>query len=222
MTSGGRPISARAVAALVALGLVGVAAGVGVGELLRPSEVLAGPASAVAAVGGPVEPEEPYAPDVDYPALKPDLEYVRKVFVDGFVRWRYQVPKGWVATPLAFGELAWRPPDSPAVGGYRVRVKPLNTHQSVEEMVEAKLEALQRGYDDLHIRVHTEDTLGFTYREASTSQKRYNTFRWIALPASDEAGFEMSVVGRERDLPGLTDLLTTVSASVEQVPPRQR
>lgn len=221
MTSGGWRLSVRAVVALAALAVLGGVAGFGAGFVLRPSEVVAGPASAVAAVGGPVQPEEPYAPDVDYPALEPDLDYVRKVFVDGFVRWRYQIPKGWVANPLAFGELAWRPPDSPPTGGYRVRVKPLNTHQRVEEMVAAKLEALNRGYEDVHIRVHTEDTLGFTYREASTNQKRYNTFRWIALPGTDEAGFEMSVVGRERDLPGLTDLLATVTASVEQVPPRR-
>ena len=61
------------------------------------------------------------------------------------------------------------------------------------------------------------DKLGVTYRESDTNFRRWDIFRWLTPAGSDEAQFEMSVVGREVDDPGLEDLMTRDSASVRKV-----
>ena len=48
--------------------------------------------------------------------------------------------------------------------------------------------------------------------------QRFNYFRWFSLPGEDEARFEMSVVGRQVDVPGLQALFDTVGASVDEGP----
>jgi hypothetical protein len=169
----------------------------------------------------PVDPVTPPAKDIDYPTLQPGLAYAphtlgRKPFL-----WSYDAPAGWTVTSgpdegLALDEYRWRPADEPTVGGFSVRVKLVNTHETPAEMVAAKDAALAGSPDAFPgytVLSKADDTLAFTYRVPSSNTLRYNTFRWIAPPGSDEAGVEMSVVGRERDRAGLADLLSTVSAS---------
>ena len=210
---------ARWVAAYAVLGLVAAAGAYAAGMAQRPEDVRVASAVPVPAVGGPVEPEREYAEDIGYPALQPGLSYQTERIGSGDFGWSYRVPEGWKSYQVPNGndELRWRPEDEPVVGGFSLRVKVVNDHRTTEQEVAFKLDAMLNSYQDVHIRVRDDDTLGFTYREPTYDMKRFNTFRWITFPDSDEVGFEMSVVGRAVDVEGLDDLLQQVSESVTKL-----
>jgi hypothetical protein len=81
-------------------------------------------------------------------------------------------------------------------------------------MVQQKYDALNECCQDVTVIQRQWNTLGVTYREPDANTKRWDVFRWLTSSGSDEAQFEMSVVGRAVDDPGLEDLMTRVSASV--------
>jgi hypothetical protein len=205
---------------LLAVGLAAAAGGFVLAHvpLGETRAVVAEPVPAVPRL--PVDPSTPPARDIDYPTLRTGLAYVPVTLGRGQFAWDYEVPDGWqrfgAAEGLGANEYRWRPPDEPTAGGFSVRVKLVNTHQTPAEMVAAKQAALAANPDaylDFTVLSRTDDTLAFTYRVPSSNTLRYNTFRWIAPPGSDEAGVEMSVAGRERDQAGLEDLLSRVSRS---------
>jgi hypothetical protein len=166
----------------------------------------------------PVLPTPSYAPDIDYPPLAAGLDYRPHRIGAPPYRWAYDVPAGWRPEPVAFAETRWRPADEPTVGGYSLRVKIVNEHRTDEEMVAAKLAAVHGIYADVEVVEQTTDTLSFRYRETASNRLRVNTFRWFTPTGGVTAEFEMSVVGRQEDVPGLDALLAHVSASVHQVP----
>ena len=212
---------------LAVLLAVAVAAGAGGFALART----AGPEEHRAAVAAPlpaepdlpVDPVTPPAQDIDYPALEAGLTYEPQKLGRPPFAWDYQVPAGWKRSGkeegLAADEYRWRPPDEPTVGGFSLRVKLVNTHQTPAQMVAAKWAALadspdsDESFPGLTLLERTDDTLSFTYRVPRSQILRYNTFRWITPPSSTEVGVEMSVAGRERDQQGMSDLLDRVSAS---------
>ncbi len=157
----------------------------------------------------------PYADDVDFPALQPDLDYVRNTIGDKPFGYAYRRPKGWIPSGIGAGEVTFSPPDS-VVGDYGMRVKVVNARLTPEEMKDQKLDALELAEDDVKVVGEFADTLAITYR-SDENRLRYNTFRWFTDPGGGFATFETSVYGRERDLDGLTDLLDQVSASVRKV-----
>jgi len=163
----------------------------------------------------PVEPELPYAEDVDIAALETDLDYQRETLGEAPFQYTYRRPKGWSATDAGSGERKFRPPDG-MEGGYGMRVKVVNARLTTEDMVEQKLAALEATEDEVEVVGRSGNYLAITYRSAE-NRLRYNTFRWFTDPGGAAATFETSVYGRERDVEGLTDLLDKVSASVERV-----
>jgi hypothetical protein len=163
----------------------------------------------------PVEPERPYAEDVDFPALLPGLAYQRETIGDAPFQYAYRRPKDWSATEPGSGERTFSPPGS-VEGDYGMRVKIVNARMTPPEMVEQKLAALEATEDDVEVIGRATDTLAVTYRSAG-NRLRYNTFRWFTEPGVGFATFETSVYGRERDVEGLTELLDKVAASVERV-----
>lgn len=212
------------IAVLLLLGGVG---GFAVARAVGPAEHRVAVASPVPATPDlPVDVYGPPAADIDYPTLQPGLSYRPRVLGRGAFAWDYQVPTGWLRTAgaaegLGLDEYRWRPADEPDVGGFSLRVKLVNTHQTPAEMVAAKEAALLANpdaYVDFTVVSRTSDTLAFTYRLPSSDRLRSNTFRWIAPPGGTEATIEMSVVGRQRDEAGLTDLLTRVSGSFRPRP----
>jgi hypothetical protein len=210
--------------ALLAAGLVAAAGGFVVTRAVGPNERRETVAAPVPARPGlPIDPSTPPATDIDYPALRPGLDYSPATLGRGGFAWHYAVPSGWrrygAEDGLGPDEFRWRPPDEPAVGGFSVRVKLVNSHQTATAMVAAKLAALQDGPDSARsfpgftVLDRSDDSLAFSYRVPSSQALLYNTFRWITAPGRGEVGVEMSVVGRERDRAGLADLLARVSAS---------
>jgi hypothetical protein len=169
----------------------------------------------------PIDPTKPPAEDIDYPRLQPGLAYQPETLGRSPFLWDYEAPKDWsvVTAPdegLAQDEYRWRPADEPVSGGFSLRVKLVNAHETPATMVAAKravFDADAKDYPDFTVLSQTDDTLSFTWRVPSSNILRYNTFRWIAPPDDDEAQVEMSVAGRERDQAGLADMLDRVSAS---------
>lgn len=204
----------------LALAAVGAAAGFGIGTLDDDGPATFATAAPVPASNPsiPVLPARPYTPDIDYPPLATDLDYrVHGIGRPGY-RWHYDVPAGWVPEEVSpLYETRWRPADEPTVGGYSMRVKLVNEHRSNEEMVAEKEAAVTSIYDDVHVLARTDDMLSFRYREPTTNRKRYDTFVWFTPPDGASAEFEMSVVGREVDRPGLDSLRDHVAASIEKV-----
>lgn len=164
----------------------------------------------------PVEPERPYAEDIDQAPLRTDLDYVRETVGSAPFLYSFRRPKDWTSSNPQSGELSFLPPDRVEPGGYGMRVKIVNARMTPPEMVEQKLAALEETEDDVEVIGRSADTLAVTYR-STENRLRYNTFRWFTEPGVGFATFETSVFGRERDVDGLTDLLDKVAASVERV-----
>lgn len=199
------------VVAAVVAGVAGWAAGNRAGD-----PVTVGSARPVPGVRPSVPRFVPYAADVEYPALDTHLEYVTRTLGQKPFKWRYAVPKGWVSNPIGTAEVRWGPPGVPR-GVYFMRVKLVSSHLTPTQMVQEKYDALNDCCEDVTLIQRQWNTLGVTYRENDTNYKRWDIFRWLTPAGSDEAQFEMSVVGREADDPGLEDLMTRVSASVRKV-----
>ena len=203
----------------LALVVLGVAGGYAAADLLRDepasvAEIRPVPASDPSI---PVDPERPFAPDIDYPTLRPGLEYERRTLGDPPFQWAYRVPRGWTPTVVSLQEIRWRPADEPMVGGFALRVKLTNEHKSPAAMVEQKLAEIQAAYEDVEVLGRTQDLLSFSYRDPDNDRLRFKTFRWCGSP-SDLTTFEMSVAGREEDRAGLDDMLEQVSRDVAPVP----
>jgi hypothetical protein len=163
----------------------------------------------------PVEPERPYAEDVDIATLQPDLRYERETLGEAPFQYTYRRPQGWSPTDAGSGERKFRPPGG-VEGGYGMRVKIVNARLTPEDMVEQKLAGLEATEEDVEVIGRSADYLAVTYRSAE-NRLRYNTFRWFTDPGGSAATFETSVYGRQRDVDGLRDLLDKVSASVARV-----
>ena len=203
----------------LALVLVGVAGGYAAADLMRDEPASVAEIRPVPARDPsiPVDPERPFAPDIDYPALRPGLEYEPRTLGDPPFQWAYRVPRGWTASVVSLQEIRWRPADEPLVGGFALRVKLSNQHKSPAAMVEQKLAEMQGGYDDVEVLDRTQNLISFSYRDPDNDRLRFNTFRWFGS-ADDATTFEMSVAGREVDRAGLDDLLEQVARSVAPVP----
>jgi hypothetical protein len=198
--------------------LVGGAGGYAVAWATREQPARVEPTQPVAALDPmfPLNPQRPFAPDIDYPPLQPDLTYRDRRVGDPPYQWTYVAPAGWRSVVEGPDEVRWRPADEPAVGGYSLRVKVINERKSPEQMVEQKRSAVLTLYEDVAIRSQRDDLISFTYRDPGSERLRFNTFAWFVAPGSTTADFEMSVVGRRVDRDGLADLHTTVVASVRK------
>ncbi len=213
-------MSWRGWGALLVLAAIGAAGGYLVADLREPATTKAAQAAPVPAESPsiPVDPEEPFAEDITYPPLEVGLDYRSHTIGDPPFQWAYDAPKGWNTTQEGLDEIRWRPTDEPEIGGFSLRVKLSTEHKSKADMVTQKLTAMQAGYEDVVIVGQTQELLSFSYRDPTRNVQRFNTFRWFSIPGEDEARFEMSVVGREVDVPGLQDLFDRVGASIEKVP----
>ena len=209
----------RGVGAVRALVLVGAAGGYVAADRLRDEPTVVRDTAPVPASDPsiPLDPKRPFAPDIDYPALQPDLEYDRHTLGAPPFVWAYRAPRGWRPTIEGFQEIRWRPADAREVGGFSLRVKLTNEHKSPAAMVEQKRAAVLSAYADVRVIGRTPDLLSFSYRDPVHDRLRFNTFRWFGSPG-DSTTFEMSVVGRKVDQAGLDDLLEQVSRGVAHQP----
>jgi hypothetical protein len=215
-------VRVRWIGLTLALVLVGGAVGYGVGVLRHEDPALAARARPVPAQSPsvPVLPTPPFASDIDYPVLETGLDYTERLLGSPpYFQWSYDVPAGWVMTTEDRDEVRWRPPNETVAGGFSMRVKLVNENRTTEQMVEQKKAAFLALYDDVVVLDEDGDSIYFSYREPEAQTQRFNMFFWTTRPNSSEATFEMSVVGRRIDVPGLTELFEHVAGSVEKVAP---
>jgi hypothetical protein len=213
------------VAALLC-GVLGIGLGVVVAYAVQPRPRYGDLTTPLAAVSPSVPTnlptESPPPPDINYPALPRDLPMpVVHTIHSRLATWTYHVPQGWLAsssesdatlTPRQIArsqDVRFRPAGEPAVGGYSLYVRTLdNVLDNVGQMVATKITGFeQAGYPDVHILKQNDSAVYFTYRDPSTQYLRYNFFQWFAVPGQQNATLQVSVAGRERDAPGLRNLI---------------
>lgn len=207
----------------VAVGVVSTAAlacGVLAGVLLSMAQAEPGGevASPVPAVSPsiPVDPAPLLRPDADTPALQPGLTYVDdSVGTDGF-EVRLRAPVGWTKIVIGPAEAKW------VVRGNRLNTFLLRVgsvesqRQSVESIKSQRIDDLRRLTESFRLVQETDTSIQIIYVD-NNGLTKYGNLRWIddPDPDSDQAVVEIAANGRERDQPGLLDLLTRVGNSVE-------
>jgi hypothetical protein len=182
----------------------------------------------------------PYAKDITYPPLSPNLSLpsVHSISND-LATWTYHVPQGWQAyavcaptdhckppmtddTPLKprqvdrQPEVRFRPSDEPLVGGFSLRVRVLDNTLAFNPgmMKSTKIQGFRQTFKDFHIIRQFPNSVYFEYRDEPTNLHRFNYFQWFAVEGSPTATLEMSVAGRQTDVPGLEALFNRFADNV--------
>lgn len=225
-------------------GVLGVGLGLIAAYAAQPTPSTADTANPISAVSPSVPIDlptrKPYAPDITYRRLSPDLALPPpdRTIGNELATWTYHVPQGWQAyavcaspgecappmepdtmlTPKQAAqqsEIRFRPPDEPSVGGYSLRVKALDNTLGLNpgQMVSTKIQGFRQSYEDFQRLRRTPSAVYFTYRDGN-NHLRYNYFQWFAATGSGTATLEMSVAGRKQDVPGLKALFNRFADNV--------
>lgn len=213
--------------AVLAAAAVGGGAGYAAGRVARPTPMPSPDPTALASTAPlPAFPaldiakSIPYRPDIDYPALPTGGQYMMRTARGAGHTWSYRVPAGWKAypghDPDPVGTMRWRPADEPTVGGYLLRILPVQPRDTPAEQVQGRKEKLEAAYRDVQVRHVDGDSIWFSYRSAG-DLRRFDYFAWVRVAGQPYAGFELSVAGRDVDRAGLADLLARVKQSVHMV-----
>jgi hypothetical protein len=204
----------------------------------------ANPISAVSPsvpIDAPPPPPET-SPDITYPALDPDLSLPLpdRTIGNDLATWTYHIPQDWVPyavcaptadcpppmqnddllTPRQAAQqpqVRFRPPDEPPVGGFSLRVRILDNSLgwNTGQMVGNKIIGFRQTYSHAEFKLthRTPSAAYFTYIDGN-HHLRYNYFQWFAAPGSSTATLEMSVAGRQQDVPGLKALFNRFADNV--------
>jgi hypothetical protein len=236
-------MSMRGLVVALLCGLLGLGGGALVAYAAQPRPADAGAATPVHAVSPSVPSDvptvKPYRRDISYPSLSPDLALpVVHRIKNQLATWRYHVPEGWAAyavcgpgSPCKPGtitddlipprrvnrsdQVRFRPPDEPVVGGYSLRVRILdNTLNDLPMTVATKVVGFQEGVRDFHVIKQTDSSVYFEYRDEPSNYHRFNYFQWFAVPGQTNTTLEMSVSGRQADVPGLRALFNRFADNV--------
>lgn len=239
-------MSVRGLAVALLCGLLGLGGGALVSYVVQPhpttSSASAAPVPAVSpSVPIDVPTVSPYAKDIPYPALSPNLSLPSPHTIsNALATWTYHVPEGWQAyavcaptdhckppmtgdTPLRPGqidrqpEVRFRPPDEELVGGYSLRVRVLDNTLGFNPgmMKSTKIQGFRQAYKDFKVIKQAPNFVWFEYRDEPTNLHRFNYFQWFAVDGDPTATLEMSVAGRLTDVPGLEELFNRFADNVQ-------
>jgi hypothetical protein len=237
-------MSRRGLLVALLCGVLGLGVGAVVAYAAQPGTTYVDQATPLPAVSPSVPIDEPSRPqpyrrDIDYPRLEPGLALpIVHTIGNDLAQWTYHVPLGWhpywvcstSCPPGVFqdkpmpdnrvntvDEVRFRPPDEPSVGGYSLRVRILdNTLNDVHQTVATKVVGFRDSpaIAEFNITERTPSSVYFDYRDADTNLHRFNYFQWFAVPGQTNATLEMSVSGRQRDVPGLKALFDRFADNV--------
>ncbi len=224
----------RGLVAALLCGLIGFGGGLLLGWLVQPRPAAGGLADPVPGVSPSVPVDlptsSPYAHDIAYPPLSPDLALPTvHTMRNHLALWTYHVPQDWApygdssGTPLTPRQVErsqsvrFKPSDEPTIGGYSLYVRMLDnalfdTHMSVAAKIAGFEEA--SGVADFQVLKRTSSSVYFEYRDQPSNLHRYNYFEWFAVPGDPYATLQVSVAGRRRDVPGLKALLNRFADNV--------
>ncbi|WP_248583577.1 hypothetical protein [Nocardioides sp. InS609-2] len=205
------------------VGVVSVAAlacGAVAGVLLsmaqaEPADDVAAPVPAMSP-SLPVDPAPLARPDADTPALQPGLTYVDDMIGANGFEVKLRSPEGWTKVIIGAAEAKWVVQGN-RLNTFLLRVESVESQrQSVERIKSERIEDLRRLTKNFRLVQETETSIQIIYVDDNGLTK-YGNVRWIddPDPDSDQAVVEIAANGRERDQPGLLDLITRVGNSVE-------
>jgi hypothetical protein len=236
-------MSMRGLVVALLCGVLGLGGGALLAYAVQPRPADAGAATPVHAVSPSVPSDVPttpsHAPDINYPSLVPGLALpVRHRIHNDLATWRYHVPLGWTAyavcQPVACpppiqtddvyppkkvdrqSQVRFRPASEPVVGGYSLRVKIMDNNElNSTQMVATKIVGFRQEFSDQDFSVlrKTGSSVYFTYTDGG-NHLRYNYFQWFTVPGHTNATLEMSVSGRQADVPGLRALFNRFADNV--------
>jgi len=192
---------------------IGVAAGFATSWALGENPSGSGPAAPVPASPSlPVDPVPDLLPDPLTPPLAGGIPLVRQSVGAGDFRMTLPVPEGWSYFENSLNEWQWRPPDQPNFG-YVLRVEQvLSNRRSIAWTLDRRLAELREDESNVEVLAQTRDSLHFTF--VTANHLRHGYLRWLDLTGSDNAQVEIAVTGRERDDPGMADLIARVGSGV--------
>jgi hypothetical protein len=234
-------MSVRAVVVALLCGALGLGVGALVAYAAQPgtsTSIVADPISAVSpsVPADPAKSDAPYAPDIRFPRLQPGLPLpVVHTIANDLASWSCspgsQCPPGaYPDKPMApkmvdkVMEVRFRPPQEPTVGGYSLRVRVLdNSIYDVHQTVGTKVTGFRDSTEiaDFNVLHRDDHSVYFEYRDAASNLNRFNYFQWFAVAGQTNATLEMSVSGRQRDVPGLKALFNRFADNVTGSPPPQ-
>jgi hypothetical protein len=225
----GGPVTARGLGGVLLALVVGASVGVGVAYATRADPDATGTATPVPAESPSMPTDDPYAPDIPYPALAGVSTFDRYRIGNVIQTWSYAVPAGWVAFDVNSGEsetppdqvdslseVRFRPEGEPRVGGYSLRVKAITNHFSPADEVVNQIAEMRRATVELDVLKEYEDAVYFTFR-TKEGRLRYNFFRWFAAPGFSQATLEASISGRAVDEEGMRALFDQFTERVRPV-----
>lgn len=198
----------------VVLLVVGVGAALGYATAYAVDPPTAGIATPLPASSPSVPGDPPIvrAPDPLVAPLETDLELARsQVGTIGF-EIGYPRPKGWRRTDSSPVETQWVRPGNPSYT-YKLRVEHVfSERQSMAAMVETRALRLDAETQQFVEVGRTDDSLEYTYLD--DGHLRYSLLRWLDVNDRGVAELEISLTGREVDVPGMRALLDAMVAGV--------
>lgn len=203
----------RGTAVLALLLAIGVAAGFGASWVLGENPSGGGKAAPVPASPSlPVDPVPEVLPDPRTPPLEAGVPLVSQSVGAGDFRMTLPVPKGWTFSENSLNEWQWRPPGQPDFG-YVLRVEQvLSNRRSIEWTLDRRIDELREDESNVEVLDQTNDSLHFSF--ITSNHLRHGYLRWLDLTGSDNAQVEIAVTGRERDDPGMADLIARVGSGI--------
>ena len=161
----------------------------------------------------PIEAPKPYAADPDDPPLPPDIPLRTVRLGSGKFEITVPVPIGWRVNANASNEWKWKKPGT-SNNSYVMRIEQIDSQDiAIEDAIDIRIERLRKEQDDVVIVARGSATLEYTYR-SNENNARHTFMSWLDLDASGQADVEIVVHGRERDVPGTSDLIQRVSAGM--------
>ena len=203
----------RGTAVLALLLAIGVATGFGASWFVGENPAGDGVAAPVPASPSlPVDPVPELLPDPPTPPLAEGVPLERQSVGAGDFRMTLPVPKGWSFSENSLNEWQWRPPDQPDFG-YVLRVEQvLSNRRSIEWTLGRRIDELREDESNVEVLDQTRDSLHFTF--VTSNHLRHGYLRWLDLTGSDNAQVEIAVTGRERDDPGMANLIARVGSGI--------
>ena len=200
---------------ILALAVLGSALGYGLSTADRDARVGSGTADPVAAEGPslPVDPPSPTADDPDDPPLRPGIAMTTGSLGGGDFMITFPVPVGWRTNINATNEAKWKQPDT-SNNSYVMRIEQITSQDlTIEQAVDNRVARLDAEQAGVKVEYRGPNSLEYTYR-SNEGNARHSFMRWIDTDADGQADVEIVVHGRERDVPGTSDLIGRVAAGL--------
>ncbi len=205
----------RGPAVLVALVAIGTGSGYAASGSTRDAALGAGVASPVPAQRPriPIEAPKPFTPDPDDAPLEPGIEMRTATLGTGKFEITFPAPAGWTTNDNATNERKWKQPGT-SNNSYVMRIEQISSQDiTIEAAIDIRIERLRKEQDGVRIIDRGTATLEYTY-VSDEGNARHSFMSWLDLDASGQADVEIVVHGRERDVPGTSDLIRRVTAGM--------